>query len=257
MRQSSYQTKYKYDNKLETTVQTPENEIEMSFSDTFEYSHNGLSGEEANERLAQFGRNELPEKKTSKIVIFCSLLIEPMPLMIWAAAIIEAGIQNFLDMGILFAIQFANASIGFYEINKAGDAVAALKQSLKPSATVKRDGNFIVMDATLLVPGDLVLLGSGSAVPADCRVNEGEIEVDEAALTGESLPVPMFQGSSVKMGSTVVRGEVEATVEFTGVNTFFGKTAALLAVSFLSFLYFIQISQILTLLLLLNRGIQL
>ncbi|KAJ1381318.1 E1-E2 ATPase-domain-containing protein, partial [Ochromonadaceae sp. CCMP2298] len=131
-------------------------------------------------------------------------------------------------MGILLMIQFTNASIGYYEITKAGDAVAALKKSLKPIATVKRDGVFVNIDAALVVPGDLVLLASGSAIPADCRVNEGEIEVDEAALTGESLPVTKFQGSSCKMGSTVVRGEVEGTVEATGAETFFGKTAALL-----------------------------
>lgn len=81
------------------------------------------------------------------------------------------------------------------------------------------------MNATLVVPGDLVLLGSGSAIPADCRVNKGQIDVDQAALTGESLPVTMNQGDSCKMGSTVVRGETEATVEFTGIDTFFGKTA--------------------------------
>ena len=83
-------------------------------SQNFQYSM-GLSSLQAVEELTKFGRNELPEKKVSKIVIFCSLLIEPMPLMIWAAAIIEAGIENFLDMGILIGIQFANASIGFYE----------------------------------------------------------------------------------------------------------------------------------------------
>jgi len=84
------------------------------------------------------------------------------------------------------------------------------------------------LNATLVVPGDLVLLGSGSAIPADCRVNKGQIDVDQAALTGESLPVTMNQGDSCKMGSTVVRGETEATIEFTGIDTFFGKTAALL-----------------------------
>jgi H+-transporting ATPase len=148
--------------------------------------------------------------------------------MIWIAVIIEASIQNFLDMGILLAIQFVNASISFYETTKAGDAVAALKSSLKPTATCKRDGKFQVMDATLLVPGDTVLLASGSAIPADCIVNHSEIDVDQAALTGESLPVTFYKGDSCKMGSTVVRGEVEATVEFTGANTFFGKTASLL-----------------------------
>jgi P-type E1-E2 ATPase len=80
--------------------------------------------------------------------------------------------------------------------------VAALKAALKPSATCKRDGKWQNMDATLLVPGDLVLLGAGAAVPADCIVNEGRIEVDQAALTGESLPVTMYKGDTPKMGST-------------------------------------------------------
>jgi len=131
-------------------------------------------------------------------------------------------------MGILLAIQFTNASISFYETTKAGNAIAALKSSLKNTATCKRDREWKVVDAALLVPGDTVLLASGSAVPADCRVNSSEIDVDQAALTGESLPVTFYKGDSCKMGSTVVRGEVEATVEFTGVNTFFGKTASLL-----------------------------
>jgi magnesium-transporting ATPase (P-type) len=198
---------------------------------SFVFSHTGLTTHEAEQRLVKYGRNELPEKKVPKWYIFVSQLWEPMPIMIWIAAIIEAGIQNWIDMAILFFILFANASISFYEITKAGDAVAALKKSLKPTATVKRDGKFVTMDAANLVPGDLVLLASGSAVPADCRVNEGEIEVDEAALTGESLPVTKFKGNDCKMGSTVVRGEVEGTVEATGALTFFGKTAALLSVS--------------------------
>lgn len=151
-----------------------------------------------------------------------------MPIMIWIAAAVEAGIQNFPDMGILLGIQFINASLGYYEITKAGDAVAALKKSLKPVATVKRDGKWQNIDGATVVPGDLALLASGSAIPADCIVNEGTIEVDQAALTGESLPVSMFKGSKCLMGSNVVRGEVEATVEFTGSNTFFGKTASLL-----------------------------
>lgn len=204
-------------------------EAETAMPGNFEYS-SGLTSGEAESRLLKYGRNELPEKVVPKWYIFISQLWQPMPIMIWLAAIIEAGIQNYTDMSILLLIQFTNASIGFYEITKAGDAVAALKASLKPTATVKRDGKFSTIDAAYVVPGDLVLLASGSAVPADCRVNEGEIEVDEAALTGESLPVTKYQGSSCKMGSTVVRGEVEGTVEATGEKTFFGKTAALLGV---------------------------
>jgi magnesium-transporting ATPase (P-type) len=205
-------------------------EIAIAREKSFIFSH-GLTSIEADIRLQKFGRNELPEKIIPKWYIFLSQLWQPMPIMIWIAIIIEAGIQNWIDMSILVFIQFANASIGYYEITKAGDAVAALKKSLKPVATVKRDGKFVNIDAAVVVPGDLVLLASGSAIPADSRVNEGEIEVDEAALTGESLPVTKFQGNNCLMGSTVVRGEVEGTVEFTGANTFFGKTAALLEVS--------------------------
>lgn len=188
----------------------------------------GLTTEEAARLLQQWGRNELEDKKKAKWLIFAEQLWQPMPIMIWIAAITEAGISNWPDMAILLTIQFVNASLGYYEITKAGDAVAALKKSLKPLATVKRNGKWSNIDAAEVVPGDLVLLASGSAIPADCLVNEGTIDVDQAALTGESLPVTMYKGSSCKMGSNVVRGEVEATVEFTGSNTFFGKTATLL-----------------------------
>merc|ERR1719265_1611577 len=150
-----------------------------------------------------------------------------MPLMIFFTAFIEWSIGNYPDMAILLFINFA-------------DAVEALKKSLKPKATVKRDGKWQVIDGTTVVPGDMVLLASGSAMPADCRVNVKErepgsevviaqIDVDQAALTGESLPVTLYEGDKTLMGSTVVRGETEGTVEFTGINTFFGKTAALLA----------------------------
>ena len=170
------------------------------------------------------------EKVIPKWYIFVSQLWQPMPIMIWIAALVEAGIENWVDMSILLFIQFANASIAYYEITKAGDAVAALKSKLQNKATVKRDGKWSNIAVREVVPGDLVLLAAGSAIPADCRVNEGQIEVDQAALTGESLPVTMFKGDSAKMGSTVSRGEQEGTVEFTGAETFFGKTASLLQV---------------------------
>lgn len=188
----------------------------------------GLTSAEAEERLLKYGRNELPEKHTPGWVIFLKCLWGPMPIAIWIACIIEFALQNWPDGGILLGIQFANATIGWYETTKAGDAVAALKQSLKPLATVHRDGKWGNIDAALVVPGDLVKLAAGSAIPADCTINEGQIDVDEAALTGESLPVTMTTEHMPKMGSTVVRGEVDGTVQFTGLHTFFGKTALLL-----------------------------
>ena len=125
---------------------------EQSASEEFIYSH-GLTEVEAAELLQKWGRNELPEKTIPKWYIFVSQLWQPMPVMIWIAAIVEAGIQNYIDMAILLFIQFANASIGYYEITKAGDAVAALKKSLKPEATVKRDGEWKKIDAAFVVPG--------------------------------------------------------------------------------------------------------
>ena len=180
--------------------------------DNFVFNHVGLTSAEAAERLIKYGRNELPEHVDPKWLIFLRQFWAPMPIMIWVAIIIEAGIQNWIDMGILLLIQFANASISFYETTKAGDAVAALKSSLKPTATVKRDGEWKNIDGATVVPGDMVLLASGSAIPADCRVNGSEIDVDQAALTGESLPVTFYKGDSCKMGSTVVRGEVEVSI---------------------------------------------
>ena len=203
-------------------------EVKAQPADSFAFNEKGLTSQQAVALLQQYGPNELPEKITPKWLVFLQQFWAPMPIMIWLAIIIEIGIGNYLDMGILLMIQFTNASISFYETNKASNAIAALKSSLKPTATCKRDGEWKVIDARELVPGDTVMLGSGSAIPADCRVNSSEIDVDQAALTGESLPVTFYKGDSCKMGSTVVRGEVEATVEFTGAETFFGKTASLL-----------------------------
>jgi len=106
--------------------------------------------------------------------------------------------------------------------------VAALKASLRPTAVVKRDGQWIRISAADVVPDDLVQLNAGTTCPADCRVHGDEIEVDQSALTGESLPVLMYRYDQCKMGSIIVRGETEATVEFTGSRTYFGKTATLL-----------------------------
>ena len=161
-------------------------------------------------------------------------------MMIWAAIAIETleaflktsrgedASDSWIDVVVLVILQLLNVLVGFIEELKAGDAIAALRESLKPEATVKRKGRVYNMDATELVPGDIVCLGAGGAIPADCILREGKpIQVDQAALAGESLPVTMHAGAEAKMGSTVTRGEIEATVSATGSQTFFGKTADL------------------------------
>jgi H+-transporting ATPase len=151
-----------------------------------------------------------------------------MAICLWVAIIVEAGVGHYEDVGILLGIQFFNAGLAFHEAVKAADAVAALKSSLKPRATAKRDGAWATLDATELVPGDLVKLIAGAAIPADVTVREGTVSVDASALTGESLPVTAGPGVDARMGSTTVRGEAEAVVAATGGYTFFGRTAALL-----------------------------
>lgn len=188
----------------------------------------GLTSQQVEELLLKWGRNEIIEKHVPSWLIFLRGLYGPMPIAIWIAVIVEFILANYPDGGILLGILFANATISWYETMKAGNAVAALKKSLRPTATVFRDGRWQNIEGTLVVPGDMVLLGSGSAVPADCILHHSELEIDESALTGESLPVTMHKGHRPKMGSNVVRGEAHATVEFTGMNTFFGRTAALL-----------------------------
>lgn len=189
----------------------------------------GLSDAEARKIFEDVGPNALPEEKVHPVILYLRLLAEPMPIMIWIAIIVEGAIENWIDFGVLIAIQFGNASLSFYETTKAGNAVAALKKSLKPTAVCKRNGVWDhKFDATQLVPGDLVQLEPGNAVPADCIVNDGTIEVDESAMTGESLPVSLRKFEMAKMGGSVARGECEATVVFTGKETFFGRTAGLL-----------------------------
>ena len=170
----------------------------------FPVSH-GLTGPEADRLLRLHGRNELEERSKPKWLLFLEQFIAPMPVMLWLACLIELLIQDWTDFWILLSLQLINASVSFYEASRAGDAVAALKAALKPAATAKRDGRWVTLAAAELVPGDLVMLGAGAAVPADCVVNGGAIDVDQAALTGESLPVAMCAGDRPKMGSTVRR----------------------------------------------------
>lgn len=193
----------------------------------------GVSSSTAEMLLSKHGKNDLPSKERSKWFIFLSLLFLPMAILIWIAVIIEYFIKNYTDMYFLLTIQFLNASISFFEIKKADDALQVLKASLRREATAFRDGHWCVIDASTLVPGDLVLLAAGNSVPADCQINKSSqyfIEVDQSALTGESFAVTKKAGDKCLLGSTIIRGQVEATVEYTGKNTYLGKTSKLLEV---------------------------
>ena len=191
-------------------------------------SPDGLSQAEAQKRLAQYGPNALEEKQTNALLKFLSYFWGPIPWMIEAAVILSAVDRHWADFFIILTLLVANAVVGFWEEHQAGNAIAALKAKLAIKAQVKRDGKWTHPEARELVPGDVVHLRLGDIVPADARLLDGDpIEVDQSALTGESLPVTHQSGDAVFSGSIVRTGEIDALVYATGSNTYFGRTAQL------------------------------
>ena len=153
-------------------------------------TQNGLSSAQSNERLQQYGPNEIPEKKENPLLKFLSYFWGPIPWMIEAAAIMSAIIQHWPDFGIILTLLMVNAIVGFWQEHKAGNAIQMLKQRLALNARVLRDGKWQEKSARELVPGDVVRLRLGDIVPADVKLIEGDyLLADESALTGESLPV--------------------------------------------------------------------
>ena len=191
-------------------------------------SPDGLSQAEAQKRLAQYGPNELAEKKANLLLKFLSYFWGPIPWMIEIAVILSGVVRHWPDFFIILLLLVANAMIGFWEERQAGNAIAALKAKLAIKARVKRDGKWINPPARELVPGDVIRVRLGDIVPADARLLDGDpVEVDQSALTGESLPAERKPGEAVFSGSIIRQGEIGALVYATGTNTYFGKTAQL------------------------------
>ncbi|MGD0479417.1 MAG: plasma-membrane proton-efflux P-type ATPase [Terracidiphilus sp.] len=191
-------------------------------------SADGLTQAEATKRQAQYGPNQIEEKKTNEYLKFLSYFWGPIPWMIEAAVILSGIVQHWLDFFVILVLLLSNALVGFWEEHQAGNAIAALKARLAIKAKVKRDGKWEAPKASELVPGDVIRLRLGDIVPADARLLDGDsIEVDQSALTGESLPVTAKPGGAVYSGSIIRQGEIDAIVYATGTNTYFGKTAQL------------------------------
>ena len=189
-------------------------------------SPDGLSQAEAQKRLAQYGPNEIAEKKDNPFLKFLSYFWGPIPWMIEGAVILSGVVRHWPDFFIILLLLVSNAVVGFWEEHQAGNAIAALRKQLAIKAKVKRDGKWTDPSAKELVPGDVIRLRLGDIVPADARLLPGDpVEVDQSALTGESLPAEKKPGDAVFSGSIIRQGEIEAMVYATGTNTYFGKTA--------------------------------
>ncbi|MEM9108869.1 MAG: plasma-membrane proton-efflux P-type ATPase [Planctomycetota bacterium] len=193
-----------------------------------ESSPRGLATAEAKVRLSKYGPNEIAEKQVNPYLKVLTYFWGPIPWMIEAAVILSAVAGHWPDFFIILVLLLANAAVGFWEEHQAGNAIAALKAKLAVTARVLRDGKWLASPVHDIVPGDVVHLRLGDIVPADARLLDGDpIEVDQSALTGESLPAERKAGEAIYSGSIVRQGEADALVYGTGGNTYFGKTAQL------------------------------
>ncbi len=188
----------------------------------------GLSRAEAQRRLTAYGPNALPEKRPNLLAKVFTYFWGPIPWMIEVAAVLSLLVRHWADFGIIVTLLIANAVVGFWEEYQAGNAISALRATLALQARVLRDGVWLQLPVRELVPGDVIRLRTGDIVPADARLLDGDpVEIDQSALTGESLPVTRSSTEAVYSSSIVKRGEIDALVYATGTQTYFGKTAEL------------------------------
>ena len=214
-----------------STINTPDDLKSLSLAvlqKRLSSSPEGLTEEEARKRLQRYGKNALEEHETSAFIQFLGYFWGPIPWMIEAALILSAVDRHWPDFFIILVLLLANAIVGFWEEHQAGNAIAALKNRLAINSRVKRDGHWKTTLASELVPGDIIRVRMGDIIPADVKLLDGDpIEVDQSALTGESLPVTHHTEDAVFSGSIVRQGEIDAMVYATGSQTYFGKTAQL------------------------------
>ena len=188
----------------------------------------GLSSADAEKRLEQYGYNEIPEKKVNPVLKFLKNFWGPIPWMIEVATVLSAIIGHWEDFWIILILLMVNGVVRFWEENKADNAIELLKSKLAVKARVLRGGEWQTLPAKELVPGDVIRIRLGDIIPGDLKLIKGDyLQIDEAALTGESLPVEKHVSDIGYSGSIVKQGEMDGIVVSTGMNTYFGKTTEL------------------------------
>ena len=191
----------------------------------------GLTTQEVADRRQTFGYNELNAKEESWFHRLFKKFWGPIPWMIEIAAILSAIAHRWEDFGIIIFMLLVNSLVDFYQESKALSAIAVLKKKLARKALVKRDGAWINIDAKEVVPDDIIKIKIGDIVAADCVLLGGGdfLQVDQSALTGESLPVNKKQDDSLYANAIIKQGEMLARVTAIGDATYFGKTVGLVA----------------------------
>ena len=190
----------------------------------------GLSQAEAAQRLSRYGYNEIEEQEEALWHRVVRRFWGPIPWMIEVAAILSAVVRKWADFVIILVMLLVNAGLDFFQEHRALNALKALKQRLAKEATVRRGGEFARIPVRELVPGDIVKLRIGDVIPADVQLLEGDyLSIDQAALTGESLPVSRTPGELAFANTIVKQGEMLALVINTGMHTKFSRVVALVA----------------------------
>src|SRR5574340_358613 len=187
----------------------------------------GLTSGEAAARLTQYGPNAVAEERPHPWLVLLRKFWAPVPWMLEAAIALQLALGKFDEAAIITALLLFNSVLSFLQESRANNALALLKSRLEILARVLRDGHWQLVPAQELVPGDVVHLRMGDLAPADIRLLEGEVLLDQSALTGESLPVEAEAGKPAYAGAVVKRGEATGEVMATGPRTYFGKTAEL------------------------------
>ncbi|MGQ9552436.1 MAG: HAD-IC family P-type ATPase, partial [Candidatus Bathycorpusculaceae bacterium] len=187
----------------------------------------GLKSVEVESRLKQYGYNEVLERKTNPFVMFAGKFWGLTSWMLEIIIILSWILQRYADLYIVVGLLFFNSILSFVEEQKASSAVEALKRELQVNARVLRDGAWKTVPSRELVPGDIVRVRPGDFVPADIKMLGGELEVDQSALTGESMVVEKKSDDLLYSGSIVKRGEANGIITSTGVKTYFGRTVQL------------------------------
>ena len=191
----------------------------------------GLSTEEARQRTIKYGYNEVPEKSRNPLLLFARKFWGITPWMLEVAIVLTWFLGKHLESYLVLGLLFFNAVLGFIQEERANAALELLKQKLSINARVRRDRQWLVIPARELVPGDVIRLRAGDFVPADVKVVNGSVEVDQSSLTGESLMIEKTANDVVLAGATVKRGEVTGYVAATGAKTYLGRTVELVQLS--------------------------
>ena len=187
----------------------------------------GLTSAEAATRLRQSGPNAVPDAKRHPLLAVPGKFWAPVPWMLEATIVLELILGKHTEAVVIGVLLIFNAALSALQEHKAQNALAVLRRRLPVKARVLRDGQWQTIDAQRIVPGDTIHVRMGDLVPADVRVLEGQLLLDQSALTGESLPVDVAPGKSAYAGAIVKRGEASGEVTATGSHTYFGKTAEL------------------------------